>query len=117
MSQPPRSATSLREAARAYVRNCFRDETQPQVQELAAALAMPPYELSRLFANAAGEPLSAYLKRMQIARARRLLRATDLPLNQVAYASGFGTRASFFRVFKKTCGCTPQEFRTHARQR
>jgi transcriptional regulator GlxA family with amidase domain len=99
------------------VRKCFREETQPQVKELAVLLDVPAYALSRRFATATGEPLSTYLRRMQVARARRLLRATDLPLNQVAYASGFGTRASFFRVFKATCGCTPQEFRMSRRQR
>jgi AraC-like DNA-binding protein len=117
LSSALRGAGELRAAARAYVRKCFREETQPQVNELAVLLGVRPYELSRLFAIAAGEPLSTYLKRLQIERARRLLRATDLPLNQVAYASGFGTRASFFRAFKKACGCTPLEFRTSRRNR
>jgi AraC family transcriptional regulator len=115
LSSALRGAGELRAAARAYVRKCFREETQPQVNELAVLLDVRPYALSRLFAIATGEPLSTYLKRLQLGRARRLLRTTDLPLNQVAYVSGFGTRASFYRAFKKACGCTPLEFRMQHR--
>jgi AraC-like DNA-binding protein len=114
LSSALRDGQALRKVARSYVRKCFREETPPQVNELAVLLDVRPYELSRLFANATGEPLSAYLKRMQIVRARGLLRRTGLSLNQIAYASGFGTRASFFRAFRKACGCTPLEFRNGA---
>jgi AraC-like DNA-binding protein len=103
-------------AARTYVAQCFREETQPQVSELAVLLGVPSYELSRLYISATGESLSSYLKRMQIGRARRLLRTTDLTLNQIAYASGFGTRASFFRAFKKACGCTRWSFACNTEQ-
>lgn len=108
---PPRDAKSLRAAARAYVRSCFGRETQPHVSELAGILGLPPYQLSRDFTAATGESPSAFVKRLQIVRAQRLLHFTTLPLNRIAYASGFGTRANFFRLFKQITGTTPQEYR------
>lgn len=107
----------MREAARKYARECFHDETTPHVNELAERFGVPPYELSRVFSAQTGEALSAFFRRLQVVRAKRLLHFTSLPLNRVGYASGFGTRANFFRVFKKLEGCTPEEFRMSCRNR
>lgn len=113
---PPRDAETLRVAARSYARGCFGRETAPHVNELADVLGVPAYHLSRAFRAATGEALSGYFKRLQVIRARRLLRFTSLPLNRVAYASGFGTRANFFRLFKHLTGSTPLEFRLSCRK-
>jgi transcriptional regulator GlxA family with amidase domain len=106
-----RAGKSLQVAARSYAKRCFGHQTQPHAGELAQTLRVPPYQLSRDFAAATGQSPSAYLKRLQIIRAQRLLRFTNLPLNRIAYASGFGTRANFFRLFKQLTGTTPHEFR------
>ncbi len=113
---PRRDAQSLRAAAQSYVRSCFGRETQPHASELAGMLGLTPYQLSRHFTAALGQSPSAYLKRLQIVRAQRLLRFTSLPLNRVAYASGFGTRATFFRRFKQLTGSTPQAFRLRCKK-
>ena len=106
-----RDAKSLQTAARSYAKSCFGHETQPHAGELAGILRVTPYQLSRDFAAATGKLPAAFLKRLQIIRAQRLLRFTNLPLNHIAYASGFGTRANFFRLFKQLTGTTPHEFR------
>ena len=112
MDPPPqRDAKTLRAAALAYARGCFARETAPHVNELAELLGVASYQLSRDFSALVGEPPSTFLRRLQVVRAKRLLRFTDLPLNRVGYASGFGTRASFFRVFKQLTEATPREFR------
>jgi AraC-like DNA-binding protein len=101
----------LRTAALAYARECFGRETALHVNELARLLGIPSYQLSREFTGLLGEPPSTFFKRLQVVRAKRLLRFTDFSLNRVAYASGFGTRANFFRLFKQLTGSTPLEFR------
>jgi AraC-like DNA-binding protein len=101
----------VRDAADAYLRECFRRETPPHVNELAARLQLSIYELSRRFRTDVGELPSSYLKRAQLRRAEHLLRTSALSMNAVGYRSGFGTRVSFYRAFKRAIGITPSSYR------
>ncbi|PYQ29912.1 MAG: hypothetical protein DMF56_09305 [Acidobacteria bacterium] len=101
----------LERAADAYLDECFSKETAPHVNELAARLGMTAPQFSRAFARQTGLAPSAYLKAATIARAEHLLRTTDLPLNAVGYRSGFGTRTTFFRAFRRAKGVTPVAYR------
>ena len=107
----PTDGRSFLAAADAYLQACFARETPPHVSELAQSLQMSLGALSKVFTSQCGERPSEYLKRAQIDRAKLLLAATELPLNQVGYRSGYGTRVSFFRAFKRSCGMTPQQYR------
>ena len=102
----------LRTLTDIYLRDCFASETAPRLKELALRLATSPERLTRMFASRFGVPASQYLKRAQIIEAKRLLRTTSLPLNDIAYACGFGTRASFYRAFRRSVGTTPGNFRS-----
>jgi AraC-like DNA-binding protein len=108
---PMSHSGDVRDAADAYLRECFRRETPPHVNELAARLQVSIYELSRRFRAAVGEPPSSYLKRAQLRRAEHLLRTSALSMNAVGYRSGFGTRMSFYRAFKRGVGVTPSSYR------
>src|SRR5438874_643832 len=93
-----------------YLRDCFRAESPPRASELAARLRMSPVQLSRAFAQCVGVAPSLYLKSRQVAFAKRLLRRTAMTTNQVAYRAGFGTRATFFRLFREFARATPRRF-------
>ena len=93
-----------------YLRDCFRAESPPRVKELAARLGMSPLQLYRAFTRTTGMSPARYLKSRQIAFAQRLLRETALTTNEVAYRAGFGTRATFFRLFRELVGVTPRRF-------
>ena len=55
------------------------------------------------------------LAAMRIAEARRLLiEVPALPVTQVAFASGFDSLATFYRLFAATYGVTPRELRAAA---
>jgi transcriptional regulator GlxA family with amidase domain len=95
---------------RLYLRDCFRTQSPPRASELAARLDMSPVELSRAFAKNIGASPSAYLKRQQVEFAKHLLATTTLTTNEVAYRAGFGTRATFFRLFREFAGTTPRRF-------
>lgn len=105
-----RPGRELRSAAETYLARCFSDETPPRVSELAATLGMALKQLSDAFVAEVGERPANYLKRRQVERAQELLAAGELSTTQIGYRAGFGTRASFFRAFKRLTGETP---RTH----
>lgn len=100
-----------------YLRDCFRAQSPPRASELAARLGMSPVQLSRAFARSIGAPPSLYLKRQQVAFAKHLLKKTNLSMNQVAYRAGFGTRATFFRLFRDVAHSTPRRFASAWRKR
>lgn len=107
----------LRYAVDEYLHRCFASEATPRVSELATLLGIPREKLSRAFAAAHGTSLSAYLKRRQLAHAERLLETSALSTTRIGYLSGFGTRRTFYRAFRRDTGMSPDEYRrNHARK-
>ncbi|HEX9986516.1 MAG TPA: AraC family transcriptional regulator [Thermoanaerobaculia bacterium] len=100
----------LKELTDRYVRDCFRQESAPRASELAYRLGMSPVQLSRAFRELLGVCPSDYLKRQQVDFAKQLLSTTTLSTTQIAYRAGFGTRATFFRLFRKLARATPREY-------
>lgn len=98
-----------------YLRECFKLESPPQVNELAKRFELRADQLSNLFVLHHGIRPSRYLKQRQIARAMALLADTDLPINQVAYRSAFSRRATFYRSFRSATGLSPEAYRTRTR--
>jgi len=67
--------------------------------------------LERRFRDALGRSPGEMLLRMRIETARALLRDTNLPVEEVAAASGFTHASHFGRHFKASDGRTPGRFR------
>ena len=69
--------------------------------------------LGKLFNAECGEKFSAFLTKRRIELATELLlNETHIPVNEVAYRSGFGYNSQYFsKVFKKNTGYTPTEYR------
>lgn len=103
-------------AADRYLNDCFTAGTPPHVNEFALAMGVSPRSLGRAFRAETGVGVAAYFKNARIARARDLLISSDLSLNAIADAAGFGTRATFFRAFKRATGQTPDDFRAEYRR-
>jgi AraC-like DNA-binding protein len=107
----------LRRAIDHYLRRCFSLEETPRVSELAALLGMTRETLSRAFAAEHGLSLSAYLKQQQLSHAEELLESSVLSTTRIAYLSGFGTRRTFYRAFRRDTGMSPDQYRRiHARK-
>lgn len=81
------------------------------LKETARALGVNSYYLSHVLSERIHMGFRAYLNTMRIDRARRYLRLTTWPVEEVSSACGFGTLRTFDRVFQEYCGCTPREFR------
>lgn len=81
------------------------------VTEIAAAANVHPTYAMTQFRRVVRATIGEYLKQHRLAEARRLLVTTDLPVDRVATASGFGSVSRFYRVFTETCGTPPARFR------
>jgi AraC-like DNA-binding protein len=67
--------------------------------------------LERRFMAARGHGVLAALTDCRINRARRLLRETHLPIKRIAFMTGFTSSTHLFRVFRRTLGIAPVEYR------
>ena len=111
----PPSRASLIRAVRTYLKGCFRIGERPHVSELARLLKYQPWAFARTFRAIVGTSPGVYIKRLQLERAMKLLRETDHPINEVAYATGYGTRASLYRAFRTGIRSTPGQYRMKMR--
>lgn len=84
---------------------------------LAEAAGMSRSVFAARFAGALGQPPIEFLKTLRLARAARLLLATDLPVKSVASRVGYSSRSSFTRAFVACHGVGPMAFRAAARDR
>ncbi|SOO28846.1 Transcriptional regulator araC family (fragment) [Xanthomonas phaseoli pv. phaseoli] len=78
--------------------------------ELARRIGTNSNYLSRALNEGLGLSFSAFVNALRIAEARRLLAGNEDILS-IALAVGFGSKASFNRVFRAQVGCTPSDYR------
>ncbi|GAB3624283.1 helix-turn-helix transcriptional regulator [Mariniluteicoccus endophyticus] len=78
---------------------------------LAAVVHLSPSQFLRAFAATFGETPHQYLYRRRIERAAVLLRTTDRPVTDIAYAVGYGSVGTFTRTFGRLMGRTPTAHR------
>ena len=89
--------------------------SQPlNIRSTARALGVNTYYLSRVLNERLHMGFRGYLNTLRIERARRLLRATSRPIEEIGVACGFINLRTFDRVFAERCGCTPRDFRRAA---
>ena len=67
--------------------------------------------LERRFQKAQGQSIHEEISNCRLARAKRLLTETHLPVKTVAYLSGFSQREKMRRTFIKILRTSPSEFR------
>jgi len=70
--------------------------------------------LERRFQASLGRSPAEEIRRVRVERAKQLLAETDLPVPEVAAASGFGSREYLAYAFKRATDLTPREFRRRA---
>ena len=82
-----------------------------RIETLAAFAAMSPRNFSRVFLAETGVTPAAFVMEARLAKACRLLEATSLPIEDVAFRSGFGTDDAMRRVLLRQKGVTPKDYR------
>lgn len=78
---------------------------------MAREINVSPNYLSAVFSREMGETIVDYLTAKRMARARELLRTTNLRSGQIAAAVGYRDCRYFSALFRKVHGCAPREYR------
>jgi two-component system response regulator YesN len=81
------------------------------LRRLAKAVNKHPNYLSERFKQVTGVNLVQYVAHTRFERACDLLRNSNRPISEIAFAVGFQSLSQFNRVFKKFSGQSPTEFR------
>lgn len=109
--QPGRTTDpELMNSVMTYIdRNYKGDLSLEQVAEFSG---FSKYYFSRMFNAYTGCTFVEYLNRKRMSVADYLLINTDKPVSEVAEEAGFGSVATFNRIFKNMHGCSPSRFRS-----
>jgi len=83
---------------------------------IAANLGMHPRWLAHAYRQAAGEGLHDTILRTRVERAAHMLRATDNPIADIAFATGFCDQSHLNRVLGQFTGRTPAQVRAERDQ-
>lgn len=81
------------------------------LQLLAREMNMNANYLGQLFKRETGKTYSNYVTELRIERAKELLSADELSINEIAMALGFNDYFYFLKTFKRVTGCTPKQYR------
>ncbi|MBQ9299358.1 MAG: helix-turn-helix transcriptional regulator [Clostridia bacterium] len=87
------------------------------LEGVAAYSGYSKYHFSRIFKEHTGMSFYDFYLRQRLLLCRQLLSEMSLPITEVASRSGFGSLATFNRVFKQYEGVTPTQYRQLWQQR
>jgi AraC-like DNA-binding protein len=90
------------------------DEHLVEKDVLAAAVrrsGIPERSLKRRFKAATGSTLIERIQYLRIEAAKRLLEEGSLPVDEISYAAGYEDPSFFRRLFKRTVGLSPSQYR------
>ena len=88
-----------------------------RVSDILRAVPMSRSSLERRFQQTLERSPAGEIRRVHLERAKQLLADTDMPVPDVADASGFQSREYLACAFKRATKMTPREYRAHTRGR
>jgi AraC-like DNA-binding protein len=89
-----------------------KNYSQPiRLEEVAKALGVSPFYLSRIFNRESDFSLFEYLTEVRINAAKKLLREERYIIGDIAQMVGFESSNYFSKVFRKHVGCNPTQYR------
>lgn len=100
---------SLVAQAQEKIENNYHDRTT--IEELIKDLPSSRRNMARRFKQVTGLTPIAYLQQTRIQAAKVLLENTSEQMSAVIYKSGYNDPKAFRKVFKKTVGMTPTQYR------
>lgn len=85
---------------------------QIKLEEISDMMNMSQVTFNRFMKKRTGKTFVEYVNDTRISYAARWLVETDWSIGEIGFKCGFNNIANFNRVFKKSKGCTPSEFKT-----
>ncbi|WP_340397323.1 AraC family transcriptional regulator [Paenibacillus sp. FSL E2-0202] len=96
-----------------YIKSHLADDLS--LTRIAQEVSLNPSYLSRWYKRTTGKGISDYILEKKVDLSKELLLGTALKMHEISGQLGFSDQHYFFRFFKKTVGCTPQEYREQKR--
>ncbi|MBN2982431.1 response regulator [Cohnella algarum] len=93
-----------------YIRAHFRDRGL-KVQDIAGEVHFSPAYVSYLFKKVMKVNVWEYVTAVRIEEAKRLLATTDKKRYEIAYQVGYESPEHFSRIFKRSVGVSPADYR------
>lgn len=112
---PQQTPALLRRLLRARDRMDAASHEPWPVQRLAQVSGVSAAHFARSFRQAFGIPPHRYLLTRRIEQACTLLQETDLPVTDIAFATGWESLGTFGRTFRDVTGSSPSALRQQAR--
>ena len=84
------------------------------IEDLSREVALSPYYLIRAFKHVYKQTPHQYLVGQRIARAKELLRNSELSVTEICAAVGFESLGSFSTLFRKVAGVSPSAYRINS---
>jgi transcriptional regulator GlxA family with amidase domain len=103
-----KSQLPLREIPVFILENLGRELT---VESLASRVAMSPRNFARVFRQEFGETPAAFVERLRLETARKLVEESDRTLDEIASSCGLGSADNMRRTFQKRFRRTPSSMR------
>lgn len=88
--------------------------TSLTLERISEEAGFSPYHFIRLFRAAYRQTPHQYLTEQRIARAKELLRSSDMPVNEICFTVGFESLGSFSSLFRRVTGLSPSAYRKYA---
>jgi AraC-like DNA-binding protein len=102
---PPRAMRRVREYIESHL------EENIALEPLADIAGFSMFHFARAFKQSEGVTPHGYLVERRVERAQKLLIGTNLPLSEIALASGFSDQSHLARHFRQRVGVSPSMFR------
>lgn len=81
------------------------------LSDVAEALQISSYYLSRIFHQKTGVTFTDYLTHLRIEKAKEMLINEAISIKEISLSTGFNSQIYFSKVFRKATGMTPNEYR------
>lgn len=106
-----RTKEQLEDGIASYLAFCHRERTAARASELAGFLGIGYRTLRRVSGRVLSVPVNVAIRAKQLESAARLLRETDIPIDEIGLLAGFGDRRTFFRAIRREFGRSPSTVR------
>jgi transcriptional regulator GlxA family with amidase domain len=106
---PPRALQRVLDYVEAHL------EKNISIQALSEIAGVSKFHFARTFKRSKGMTPHEYTVLCRIRRTRQLLSETDMPVSEIALASGFSDQSHCARRFREAVGLTPSQYRRSER--